>query len=171
MKLRTYLSIASALMLCHGAWGAPIGHAEAMSKARAAISRHQGDTRRAPSSLALELSLDAGNYFVFNSEGGGWAVVAADDRVPQAVLAYSPTGTFDAGNIPDAVKGLLDGYAAEVEALGRHNAVIAPRHTPGRSVAPLLGETSWAQGYPFNLMCPVIDGQRCVTGCVNTAIS
>lgn len=171
MKLRTYLSIASALMLCHGAWGAPIGHAEAMSKARAAISRHQGDTRRAPSSLALELSLDAGNYFVFNSEGGGWAVVAADDRVPQAVLAYSPTGTFDAGNIPDAVKGLLDGYAAEVEALGRHNAVIAPRHTPGRSVAPLLGETSWAQGHPFNLMCPVIDGQRCVTGCVNTAIS
>ncbi len=171
MKLRTYLSIASALMLCHGVWGAPIGHAEAMSKARAAISRHQGDTRRAPSSLALELSLDAGNYYVFNSEGGGWAVVAADDRVPQAVLAYSPTGTFDAVNIPDAVKGLLDGYAAEVEALGRHNAVIAPRHTPGRSVAPLLGETAWAQGYPFNLMCPVIDGQRCVTGCVNTAIS
>lgn len=171
MKLRTYLSIASALMLCHGAWGAPIGHAEAMSKARAAISRHQGDTRRAPSSLALELSLDAGNYYVFNSEGGGWAVVAADDRVPQAVLAYSPTGTFDAANIPDAVKGLLDGYAAEVEALGRHNAVIAPRHTPGRSVAPLLGETAWAQGYPFNLMCPVVDGQRCVTGCVNTAIS
>lgn len=171
MKLRTYLSIASALMLCHGAWGAPIGHAEAMSKARAAISRHQGDTRRSPSSPALELSLDAGNYFVFNSEGGGWAVVAADDRVPQAVLAYSPTGTFDAGNIPDAVKGLLDGYAAEVEALGRHNAVIAPRHTPGRSVAPLLGETAWAQGYPFNLMCPVVDGQRCVTGCVNTAIS
>jgi hypothetical protein len=158
-------------MLCHGVWGAPIGHAEAMSKARAAISRHQGDTRRAPSSLALELSLDAGNYYVFNSEGGGWAVVAADDRVPQAVLAYSPTGTFDAVNIPDAVKGLLDGYAAEVEALGRHNAVIAPRHTPGRSVAPLLGETAWAQGYPFNLMCPVIDGQRCVTGCVNTAIS
>ncbi len=171
MKLRTYLSIASALMLCHGVWGAPIGHAEAMSKARAAISRHQGDTRRAPSSLALELSLDAGNYYVFNSEGGGWAVVAADDRVPQAVLAYSPTGTFDAVNIPDAVKGLLDGYAAEVEALGRHNAVIAPRHTPGRSVAPLLGETAWAQGYPFNLMCPVVDGQRCVTGCVNTAIS
>lgn len=172
MKIHTYISVASALILCHAAAGAAaIGHDEAMLKARTAISRHQGDTRRAPSSLALELSLDASNYYVFNAEGGGWAVVAADDRVPQAVLAYSPTGTFDAGNIPDAVRCLLDGYAAEVEALGKHNSVIAPRHTPGRSVAPLMGETAWAQGYPFNLMCPVIGGQRCVTGCVNTAIS
>lgn len=170
MKLRTYLSVAGALILSHVADAATIGHSEAMTKALAVLSRHDGDIRRARTPDVLELSLDGGSYYVFNSGTGGWAVVAADDRVPQPVLAYSLTGSFDIDRVPGAVKALLDGYAAEVEALGTHP-VIPPSRATGRSVAPLLGETAWGQGYPFNLMCPVIDGQRCVTGCVNTAIS
>jgi hypothetical protein len=36
------------------------------------------------------------------------------------------------------------------------------------TVGPLL-TTSWHQGYPYNLLCPMGDGGRCVVGCVATA--
>ena len=85
-------------------------------------------------------------------------MVAADNRVPQAVLAYSPSGSFDIDNVPATVRSLLDGYAGEIDALDTREYVIAPKRASGRSVAPLLGETAWAQGDPFNRMCPVIDG-------------
>ena len=174
MKLRAVLTNAVTLMILlssNPAGAETISHAEAMSKAYAAITRHQSDSRRVPSSSLLKLSYDAGSYYIFNSEGGGWAVVAADNRVPQAVLAYSPSGSFDIDNVPATVRRLLDSYADEIDALDTREYVIAPKRASGRSVAPLLGETAWAQGDPFNRMCPVIDGQRCVTGCVNTAIS
>ena len=38
-------------------------------------------------------------------------------------------------------------------------------------VAPLLGNTAWDQGWPYNTMCPTIDGQNCLTGCVATAMA
>lgn len=98
MKLRAVLTNAVTLMILlssNPAGAETISHAEAMSKAYAAITRHQSDSRRVPSSSLLKLSYDAGSYYIFNSEGGGWAVVAADNRVPQAVLAYSPSGSFD----------------------------------------------------------------------------
>lgn len=37
-----------------------------------------------------------------------------------------------------------------------------------QTVGPLL-TTSWHQGYPYNLLCPMGDGGRCVVGCVATA--
>ncbi len=36
------------------------------------------------------------------------------------------------------------------------------------TVGPLL-TTAWHQGYPYNSLCPVGDGGRCVVGCVATA--
>ena len=39
------------------------------------------------------------------------------------------------------------------------------------TIAPLLGETIWGQGEPFNNMCPQIGNERAVTGCVATALS
>ena len=39
------------------------------------------------------------------------------------------------------------------------------------TIAPLLGETIWGQGEPFNNKCPQIGNERAVTGCVATALS
>jgi hypothetical protein len=39
-----------------------------------------------------------------------------------------------------------------------------------QEVAPLLS-TTWYQREPYNLMCPVINNERCVTGCVATAFA
>ena len=38
-------------------------------------------------------------------------------------------------------------------------------------VEPLLGETQWGQGTPFNNHCPMVEGGRAVAGCVATALS
>ena len=39
------------------------------------------------------------------------------------------------------------------------------------TISPILGQTIWGQGKPFNNQCPQINGERTVTGCVATALS
>lgn len=165
MKLHSFFVIAGAFLLSHAAEAAKMSYADAMLMAQSVIERHQSDYRCA----SMTLDYDNGNYYIINADGGGWAVIAADDRFPQAVLAYSPTGSFDIETAPEQAVMLLKNYACEVEKLDQSKSRMVVRRTPGRSVAPLLGETEWAQTAPFNRMCPVIDGYRCPTGCVNTA--
>ena len=38
-------------------------------------------------------------YYVFNVKGGGWVIIAGDDRANQ-VLAYSDQGSLDMNNLP-----------------------------------------------------------------------
>ena len=38
------------------------------------------------------------------------------------------------------------------------------------TISPILGNTVWGQGTPFNNMCPQINGERTASGCVATAI-
>ncbi len=40
----------------------------------------------------------------------------------------------------------------------------------GEAIAPLC-MTSWGQGEPFNLECPEYNGERCLSGCVATAMA
>lgn len=39
-----------------------------------------------------------------------------------------------------------------------------------KTVGPLI-QTQWDQGYPYNLMCPEINGQHCMTSCGATAMA
>lgn len=128
--------------------------------------------------------------FVFNSTDEGFVLVSAEDNA-RAVLGYSDEGTFDANNIPENMQFWLQMYADEIrsateakgdeakgdEAKGKVNR----REAKGErreaeeeaypTIAPLLGETIWGQGEPFNNMCPQIGNERTVTGCVATALS
>ena len=123
--------------------------------------------------------------FVFNSTDEGFVLVSAEDNA-RAVLGYSDEGTFDANNIPENMQFWLQMYADEIrsateakgdEAKGKVNR----REAKGErreaeeeaypTIAPLLGETIWGQGEPFNNMCPQIGNERMVTGCVATALS
>ncbi len=126
--------------------------------------------------------------FVFNSTDEGFVLVSAEDNA-RAVLGYSDEGTFDANNIPENMQFWLQMYADEMAAypqpLPKGKGVI-PRKVIGDeakgerrkaeeeaypTIAPLLGETIWGQGTPFNNKCPQINGERAVTGCVATALS
>lgn len=127
--------------------------------------------------------------YVFNttSDDGGFVIVSADDRT-RAILGYTDNGHFDSDNIPDNMHFWLRMYASEIASLSDDpatnlkaaaanfpataaNSSATDATTTYPTVAPLLGQTAWGQGTPFNNLCPTKDGERCVTGCVATAAS
>ena len=126
--------------------------------------------------------------FVFNSTDKGFVLVSAEDDA-RAVLGYSDEGTFDANNIPENMQFWLQMYADELRRLGavsdrgekamrrkviRQEVKGERREAEEESyptINPILGETVWGQGEPFNNKCPEINGKRTVTGCVATAMS
>ena len=125
--------------------------------------------------------------FVFNSTEEGFVLVSAEDNA-RAVLGYSDEGTFDANNIPENMQFWLQMYADEMGRLGEEairretikRKVIGDEAKGERreatseeypTISPILGQTIWGQGKPFNNKCPQINGERTVTGCVATALS
>lgn len=110
--------------------------------------------------------------FVFNSQDTeGFVLVSAEDNA-RAILGYSDYGTFDQNDIPENMQFWLTMYANELA-----RATSIPRQVGGKindplpNIEPILGETIWGQNKPFNNLCPVINGERSVAGCVATAIS
>lgn len=122
----------------------------------------------------LTLRADKEAYYIFTSDnkGKGFVVVSGDRRMPD-VLAYSDQSDFDIDNIPPSVRYWLDCYEeaflllneSDKPALKRLEAV---NHG---GVTPLLGDNSWGQGDPYNRRCPSVRYDKCVTGCVATAMA
>ena len=112
--------------------------------------------------------------YAFTNEGGGFALVAADDAVA-SVLGYSDTGTFDPDNIPDGLQYLLDEYAKGIAAAGPRKANEQLPEPPyeveeTEQLGPLL-ETKWGQMRPYNLQSPLSIVGNAATGCMTTAIA
>ena len=125
-------------------------------------------TRRQSSSS--QIAENAG-YYVFNVENnGGFVIVAGDDRMTE-ILGYSEKGNVNIDSIPEQMKWLLDGYQTIYKKVSTSSAN-APkvRRTTRASIEPLL-TTEWGQGNPYNEMCPMIGNERCVAGCVATAMA
>ncbi len=111
-------------------------------------------------------------YYAFNIDGGGFILIAGEDRASQ-VLGYSDQGHLDFNNLPDNFKALLSGYKEEIEYLQAHpelNMKPAMRATGGTGVEPLI-KTYWGQEMPYYLQCPIYQGEYCVVGCVATAMA
>jgi len=118
-------------------------------------------------------SLDAGNdrpnFYVFNADKG-YVIVSGSDNTPE-ILGYSLNGSFDYDNMPDNMKSWLDYYSSQIEYAEAHD--VSAQSSPGdlrKPIEPLL-TCKWGQGSPYNLKCPVNNGQHCVTGCLATALS
>lgn len=122
------------------------------------------------------------HFFVFGStETQGFIIVSADDRVIP-VLGYSLNSKFDgfSDDMP-SVKDWLKSYDDQIENLIQNHVEPTPEllklwQTAGdghvSQVGPLV-TTKWAQGEPFNNLCPVntSNGKNCATGCVATAMA
>ena len=127
--------------------------------------------------------------YVFNSTDEGFVLVSAEDEA-RAVLGYSDNGRFDANNIPENMQFWLQMYADELRRGGavsdrsekgdeekkaiRREAKGERRETSAETyptISPILGETIWGQGKPFNNKCPEINGEHAASGCVATALS
>jgi len=100
----------------------------------------------------------------------GFVVVSMNEQMP-AVLGYSSDGVFPDGNLPEHIAAWMDSY----ETMADTRSVVAQQQNAAAPVAadiaPLLGGRLWGQGEPYNILCPEIEGQRCVTGCVATALA
>ena len=162
------------LMAIAYAWGESINESQALSIAKRFAASHKLQS----TSLKLEhkatrLNATTGGnkaaYYVFNaSNRGGYVIVAGDDRAP-AVLGYSDKGTFDSNNLPEAMQDLLEGYAAQIEALD-HGAKAEAVRSAGAAISPLVHAT-WSQNAPYNILLPYVGGSHAVTGCVATAMA
>ena len=111
-------------------------------------------------------------YYVFNVDSvNGYVIVSGDDRMPD-VLGYAYQGTYNPEEIPGNMRAWLQGYVEEYRYLQSHSDAKGASLTSveGGVVRPLL-ECRWSQSFPYNNLCPMINGERAVTGCVATAMA
>ena len=114
----------------------------------------------------------ANDYYAFNVQGGGFIIIAGEDRAPE-VLGYSDKGHLDFNKLPYGLQGLLNGYKNEMEFLltyAEDDLVPALQQAGARGVGPLI-QTTWGQEEPYDWQCPMKNGEYCVVGCVATAMA
>ncbi|MBR5698274.1 MAG: C10 family peptidase, partial [Prevotella sp.] len=176
---RIYFILAS-LMLAMAAMAEGIDQHTALLKARKFMPGKEFTTGKVPAKARAKTPRGSDAFYVFNAkDNGGFVVVSGDDRTDD-ILCYSEHGHLDVDQIPENMKWWLDELASQIEALGTSLAP-APKMAPAAAIAPLI-KSSWGQDAPYNYMCP--DGnyvdydqpgyhaeQRCVTGCVATAMA
>ena len=109
-------------------------------------------------------------YYIFNStDGKGFAIVAAEDELPE-IIGYSATGHIDSQSMSDGLKLFLESYSQYVEDI-RKGVAIASDYSATRSstlpaeVEPIV-KTQWNQPAPYNKYCP----DDCPAGCVAVAM-
>ena len=127
------------------------------------------DIRKAPQ---LKLANNSDDFYIFNDDAnGGYVIIAGEERMPE-VLGYSYNGHIESDKIPCNMQMLLDGYAMQIRYLQDHPEVPAVKiSTEYHKSIPQLLSTEWNQYDPYNNMCPLFNDQRCITGCVATAMA
>ena len=104
------------------------------------------------------------DYYAFNvSNGEGFVIVAADDRV-KPILAYSTTGHFDPDRVSEGFQFTLDAFRKEIQYVREHNLSATPdisaewesvletgnlsKGQQARAVVGPLCQTLWDQDSP-----------------------
>lgn len=117
-------------------------------------------------------------YYIFNAtDRKGFVIVSGDDCVgDDLVLGYTDCGSFEAEAVPSNMQWWLDAMASRIAEMSRRG--MKARALALHDDVPYLIKTLWSQGEPiynpqnpYNALCPVIDGQLCVTGCTATALA
>lgn len=133
-------------------------------------------TVKSSASRFSQTSASLPSIYIFNrTDGNGFVVVAGDDRV-RPILAYSRENSFDLDNMADGARFILSCWCEQVEAVRSRQG--QERFSESAIISALaVGDERlyntplWGQGAPFNIEAPVMEGQRCVTGCLATAMS
>ncbi len=156
------------IALCLSA--APVGEKKAREIAESFFT--SAGTRSVAAVLELEYveSISGKDHiYVYNRQGGGFAVIAGDDRF-SPVIAFSHVNSYDSENMPVAAKNLLQCWARQIEAGKVPTQVNSTSESEGNVIVK-YDTPSWGQGDPYNLECPIVGGSRSITGCVATAMS
>jgi hypothetical protein len=164
----------------------PVDTLTARQAAANFLSQHGATRSTNALQMAYQLNDAAQNpcVYIFNSEGGGFVVTAADNSV-LPVLGYSTTGHFDTQNIPSNVAAWLDSYRDAVSDIAAGASTRAyptmeeawqqllanePAATSREVVVGPLLTTTWNQSPYYNQLCPGTGNNKAITGCVATAM-
>ncbi len=129
--------------------------------------------------------VDNAPYYIFSRGAGNGFVIASGDDETAPILGYTDQGDYDAANIPDGLKKMLEAWASKIEALQQQQTTrthkVAKRSVAKRlakasfksawqDVTPLV-KTHWHQSYPYNIFSPnrSDNGAKTMTGCEATA--
>lgn len=169
-------AILAGAILTVSASAAPITPEQAMQEALVFLGQNSENGFNAPASLPIAYTAVAEKtplYYIFNYQDG-FVITTADDRLP-AILGYSDCGRFDINQIPDNFRWWLSEYSREISdylpTAPESDAALRHRKAAPRMPIEPMTKTTWNQGSPYNDDCPMVYGQRSVTGCVATAVS
>ena len=190
MKRRILLLLACVLTVAGSAWARPVDATTARRVAETYL-RAQG-MRNVEALVDVTAQTPFTEFYVFVAEDGGFILVSADDCVVP-VLGWSASNRFSTKDMPENVRGWLNGYEQEIRRIkqrvesgewrvesGERRAVIdewedlnngvVPEPVLQEAVSPLLS-TTWDQSPYYNDLCPYDNNTsaRSVTGCVATA--
>lgn len=147
-------------------------NANADKQIKRAVNKAQQFAKENKISIEIpsEETLEPAPFYIFNAKNNGGFVIVSTADNSESVLAYSNKGNFNMDDLPANVRWWLDCYeqslkCAEVKTF---SSTRAPSDLP--TVNPLIS-AKWGQNAPYNLKCPIIDDQQCVTGCVATAMA
>ena len=168
---RKLLLVIIAILAVSSLCAAPVGRERAQQIAADFARRDKLLSRsmsRGDASASLQIAVERDELFVFNVGTDGFVVVSGDD-LTMPVLGYAAHGTIAEGQMPPALKAWMNGLCDEVRLLNSRQG--APRLAEARDKIDALLSTQWDQGDPYNAQCPVYNDERCVTGCVATAMA
>lgn len=193
--MRRLFFLLCSVLACLSTGAENISKSEALKKAQRFMpGKHFVESKSVASSRA-QTSGKPDAFYVFNADNnGGFVIVSGDDRTTE-ILGYSKTENLDMDRLPENLKGWLEGYVRQIEALGTlvkpaQSQKAKTRGTVSRPAIEPMIQTKWNQGTPYKLMCPDYKGRDwrddgfatddegvynvnniCVTGCVATAMA
>ena len=175
MKKHYYLLMATALLGCASVQGAVLTPEQAY---RAALGNPQVASMAAragaPQNIVPMLTVKAADQpavYLFSTESG--SIVASAESESPALLGYFDSPVTSPEQLPDGLLYMLDYYSREIKQLRDGNVMQRVSKAPAQDYAPVAPyvTTRWNQASPYYLMCPLLNNQRCVTGCVATAMA
>ena len=175
--MKRILFLASLLITAAQAWSATVDVKNAQATAQRFLQQTSAGRISAHTNLRLthtEMNSKVPTepvYYIFNADHG-FVIVSGDDRA-QAILAHGDQA-LDMSRLPNNMKFWLSTYKRQMEFLQAHPGLVVDPPVRGNpdmpAIQPLLS-ANWDQLEPYNMHCPTLDGELCVTGCPATSLS
>lgn len=122
------------------------------------------------------ISADKNAFYVFEyPQRAGFVILGADDLAPE-VLGYCEDGRFDPDNLPDGLAYWMQELNRQISFAVKAGVPLysSTAHSVQRATVAPLVSSMWGQGdanSPYYDDCPSYRGEKCVTGCVATAMA
>lgn len=176
--IRKHLITLVIFMLAYIGYAQPVSHNDAKNKALQ-FMKNKGMVTNNDISLArvTKVTDQQTPFFVFNSSDGNGFVIVSGDQRTEEILGYSTEGFFDEENMPENLRSWMDSYEMQIAELQKGMTATSPMKVKYHPPVGKMVTSAWDQGTTsdtgdaFNYLCPVIDGEHCLTGCVATAMA